>query len=184
LKNATPALVQENLGPAGVFLLEQTGQFMTDKNETNDNFYQVTDPDAREWTMRPVPMHFYVMFGQLPGALSDRAMLALKQKDNDAFEKEIADNLTQKEIFDNLMFVREAVKYACVKPKITLTPQTPDEISPFDISPAAFDFLSRLAMGKGGGGGGKAAGLDSFRGQSRPTSGNRSNGKKLRKAAK
>jgi hypothetical protein len=148
----------------------------------SENLYNVTDPDGRVWTMRPVPMHFYLLYGQLPGALSDRAMLALKQKDNDALEKEIADNLTEKEVFDNLMFVREAVKYACVHPKISLTPQDADEISPFDISPAAFDFLSRTAMSSRGGG--KAAGLNSFRKQSRPATGNRSNGKKLRKAAK
>ncbi len=164
----------------------------TNKNETNDtntiepqntdNFYTVTDPDNREWTMRPVPTHFYIMYGQLPGTLSDRALLALKQKDQSTYEKEIADNLTQEEIFSNLIFIREAVKFACVKPKITLTPMAPDEISPFDISPAAFDFLSRQAMSSGGGG--KAARLDSFRKQSGPSSGNRAAGKKLRKTAK
>jgi hypothetical protein len=151
------------------------------ETQNTDNFYTVTDPDGREWTMRPVPTHFYIMYGQLPGTLSDRALLALKQKDQATFEKEIADNLTQEEIFSNLMFIREAVKYACAKPKITLTPQTPDEISPFDISPAAFDFLSRQAMSSGGG---KAAGLNSFRGQPGSSSGDRPARKKLRKTAK
>ncbi len=163
----------------------------TNKNENTDrtqietqntgNFYTVTDPDGREWTMRPVPPHFYIMYGQLPGTLSDRALLALKQKDEAGFEKEITDNLTQEEIFSNLLFIREAVKFACVKPKINLTPQTPDEISPFDISPAAFDFLSRQAMSSGGG---KAAGLNSFRRQSGSSSGDRPARKKLRKTAK
>jgi hypothetical protein len=160
----------------------------TNKNQTNalepqttDNFYTVTDPDGRKWTMRPVPTHFYIMYGQLPGTLSDRALLALKEKDQATYEKEIADSLTQEEIFSNLMFIREAVKYACVSPKITLTPQTPEEISPFDISPTAFDFLSRQAMSSGGG---KVTGLDSFRGQPAPSSGDRSARKKLRKTAK
>lgn len=158
---------------------ENTNQTNAADPQTETNLFTITDPDGREWLMRRVPEHFYLMYGQLPSTLSDRAMLALKQNDEQAFEAELVSTLTEKEIFDGMLFNREAVKYACVKPKISLTPQNDGEVSPFDISETAFKFLTRVAVG-----GERASGLESFRGKPATASGNLAAVPKLRKTPK
>jgi len=65
---------------------------MTQTNQPTE-YYNITDPDGREWTLRPVPSHFYLMFGQLPATISERALLALKDGDDEAFEQEITSKL-------------------------------------------------------------------------------------------
>lgn len=151
-----------------------------DSNTENDH-YTLTDPDNRKWVMRPVPKHFYLMFGQLPSSISDRALLALKDGDSESFESEVVSRLSPQEVFNSIMFTREAVKYACVKPRIVFDPKSDDEVSPLQISPKAFEFLSQSVMKELGG---QTEGLHSFRRQPEQPSRSRSNSKKLRKAAK
>jgi hypothetical protein len=110
--------------------------------------------------MRPVPKHFYLMFGQLPSSISDRALLALKEGDEAKFDKEVVNKLSPQEIFNSMMFTREAVKFACVKPAIVFDPKTDDEISPLQISEKWFRELSKTVMKEIGG---QAEGLNSFR---------------------
>ncbi len=156
---------------------------MTNQTETNteNDYYNFTDDDGREWLMRPVPKHFYLMFGQLPSAISDRAMLAIKNKDEEAFENEMVSKLSAQELFNSMMFTREAVKYACVKPRIAFNPQTEEEISPFDISEKAFKSLAACVMKELGG---QTEGLNSFRRQPEQPAGNRADKPKLRKTSK
>jgi hypothetical protein len=148
--------------------------------ENQETTYQVTyQPTGRVWTMRPVPRHLFIMFGQMPTSLTEAAAEALDKENIEAFEQEMAGKLSPEEERQSMIFAREIVDYAVVHPKITLTPRNKDEISPFKISEHEFIFLVKSASS-----GGLAAGLNSFRTQSGQATGSGSNGKKSGKKRK
>lgn len=141
----------------------------------------LTVPSGRTFEVRPLPKHFYLFYGELPTALSEKAVAALKSEDMQSFEKEILETLSPDKILQTLVFLREAVKYICVKPKISLSPQNADEISPFEISEEDFNFLGKWAMQ--GAGGVEAEGLNTFRAGQEQTSANSTDSTELRKTA-
>src|SRR6185369_3100556 len=101
-------------------------------------------------------------FGQLPQNLSAKAAEAMQKGNNAALEAELVNSLSPKQIFDSAIFAREAVKYACVNPKIVLSVEDPlTEISAFDVSEDEFNFLVRTATSGGG-----SQGAAKFRGKS------------------
>lgn len=158
---------------AGFSILNQ--KFMSEET------YQVTyEPTGRVWTMRPLPKHIYLMFGQMPSSLTETAIEAIQAKDDDALEREVAESLSPEEMLEQAIFGREAVKYCVVKPKISLTPRK-GEISPFDISPEEFNFLVKNAIQSVGG---QAERLKSFRPQSEQASGSSAVGKPRKKKRK
>lgn len=112
--------------------------------------YQLTAPSGKVWTLRPLPKHFFIYFGQLPNVMSERVMAAVKTGDAAAVEKEIESTLSPDEMLQTLAFVRDAIQYACVNPVISLNPKNENEISPFQITPDDFDFLSKAVMQGGG----------------------------------
>lgn len=116
-----------------------------------DNTYKAVDPEGREWTLRPVPAHIQLMFGQLPTSISEAAIRAMDQGDSSVLEQEVQANLTTGQRIQGALFARQAIEYAVVRPRITLTPDgSPDEISPFEISEEVFIFLTKRALNPGG----------------------------------
>jgi hypothetical protein len=124
--------------------------------------FEATDYEGRKWILRPLPAHFFVMFGELPAEMTEKAVNAMKDGKDDVLGAEVLSRMSQKQIVNSLMMMREAVKYGCVKPRIVLSPETADEISPFEVSEKSFNFLAKTIMK---GSGGLAEGLDSFRGE-------------------
>ena len=132
------------------------------------NLVNLTVPSGKVYQVQPLPKHFYLFYGELPQALSEKAVEAVKTGDQEAFERDVEAALTPEQIQKSLIFVREAVKFICVVPKISLTPKDETEISPFEISEEDFQFLSRWAMS----GGQSAARLETFRDESGEASAN------------
>lgn len=141
-------------------MIKTTGKKPTKDSPTT---YTVTDPEGKEWILRPLPAHFYLFSGQLPATMSEKAIKALNSGDEDALEDEMRSQMSVEQIFDSAMFARDAVTYACVKPKITISPKNKDEISPFKISEEVFLFLTRTVIKPQGVDAAKAA---NFRGKS------------------
>lgn len=119
--------------------------------------YNVTLSSGKVFTLLPLPQHFYLLFGQLPSGMSEKAIAALGKGDA-AATRELASKLTPKQVMNNMIFAREAVKYACLRPRIVLSPESDDEISAFDITEEEFAELVRYATQGGG-----SADLENFR---------------------
>lgn len=130
---------------------------------TTENTYQITLSSGRAFTVRPLPKHFFIYYGELPTALMNQAAESVKNGSEKAFETALTSSLSPEEIKQFLIFVREAVNHFCVSPRITLAPKGKDEISPFEITEKEFAELSALAMQSVGG---LAEGLNSFRTES------------------
>lgn len=144
----------------------------------NKTTYQVTAPSGRVWTLRPLPKHFFIYYGQLPSVMTAEVLKQIRTGNTEAVEKEIEKNLTADEIMQTAMFIRDAVDYACVNPKITLAPKNENEISPFKITPEDYDFISQIVMK-----GGEAGGLKTFRVEQTQTSVDSADGAEIREAA-
>ena len=128
-----------------------------------ENTYTVTyKENGRQWTLRPLPPHFLLMFGQLPTNMTEKAAAALSTSDEGAFAEEVQKTLSPKQVFDTAIFAREAVKFALVKPRIALIPESEDEISAFEVSEDEFKFLVQTVMA-----GGASQSAAKFRGKSR-----------------
>lgn len=145
----------------------------------NEKTYQVTAPSGKVWTLRSLPKHFFIYYGQLPQVFSAEVAKAVASGDIAAVEKEIESKLSPEEMMQTLAFIRDAVQYACVNPAISLSPKNDAEISPFQITPEDFDFLTVTVM-KGGG----SVGLTTFRSKSVETSPDRDDGAKIRRSSK
>jgi len=149
--------------------------------ENQEQTYEVIyEPTGRAWTMRPLPKHIFLMFGQMPTSLSEIAIKAMQEGDEAAFQKELQSTLSPEEMMQSAMFAREAVKYSVVSPKISLTPRV-GEVSAFDVTEDEFNFLVKTAIQSIGG---SAEGLKSFRSQPAKASGNSANSTKSRKKPK
>lgn len=123
----------------------------------NQETYQVTTPSGRVWTLRHLPKHFFLYYGQLPTVMTAEVIESFP-KGREAIEAEIQKALPEEELNKLAFFIRDAVNYAAVNPKISLNPKDETEISPFDISPEDFEFISTLVVQ-----GGEASGLKTFR---------------------
>ena len=135
------------------------------------NTYKITLTSGRKWTVRPLPKHFFIYYGQLPTSLMEQAVEAVK---SGGAAENINPNMTADEVSQLLIFMREAVNLFCVNPRISLNPKGKNEISPFEITETEFNELAGLAMKSAGGG--MAEGLNSFRTESEQTSAHRADG--------
>lgn len=115
----------------------------------SEKTFNLTVPSGKVYQVRALPKHFFLFFGELSQALTEKALECVKDGDQEAFEREIESNLTPEQIQKSLIFVREAVKAMCVNPRISLTPQNDNEISPFEISEEDFGCLSKYAISGG-----------------------------------
>ena len=149
---------------------------------TTEKTYTVTAPSGAKFTLRPIPKHLFFLHGQLPTSFSEKAMQAAASGDVQKLGEEVLNTISDDEAMQMILFAREAVRYAMVSPKLSLSPTGADEISPFDITEEDFTFLSQLACSPNGGG--LAEGLNSFRRESDKTAANRTNRKTLRKTSK
>lgn len=124
----------------------------------NQETYRITAPSGRVWTLRHLPKHFFLYYGQLPTVMTAEVLETIKSGDRQAVEDEIAKTLAPEELVKTATFIRDAIDYAVVHPKISLNPKDDSEISPFQITPEDFELLSVLVMK-----GGEAGGLETFR---------------------
>lgn len=147
-------------------------------NET----YTVESPESgRKWTLKPIPKHFYLMYGQMPSTLTERAAEALNAQNAVELEKELDRTLSAEQKMQLMIFIREAVNFACVNPKLSLNPSGPDQISPLELSEAEFNWLSGIVLNPRGA---EAERLRNFRSESDKSPKRSASGKKLRTKTK
>lgn len=111
--------------------------------DDGEKTYAVTAPSGRVWILRPLPKHFFLYYGQLPHFIRNRPA-----SDEDA--RAALEKMTPEQQLETAIFIREAVSFACVNPKISLTEKGEQFISPFDISEAEFEFLSACVVRNAG----------------------------------
>lgn len=148
----------------------------------SDKLTKLTGETGRIYLVRPLPKHIFLFYAQLPTRFSERAMAALQKGDIAALGQEALATMDHGKLAKMIEFSTKAVTHVMVNPRIADDPKDETEISPFDITENDFSMLTAWAMH--GISGGQAEGLDSFRTRPESTAANRSNGKKLRKAAK
>jgi hypothetical protein len=135
---------------------------------------QVKMPSGFVWELRPPDLEGEMMLGRIPHSLVDVGLKAMNQKD-----VKVSD-VKSEDVTENLIYMRETVRQACVNPKIVMGASKPDEIDPSEIDPEDFRFIFKWCMTYGGVRG--VAGLETFRkeqaSRANPVS---THGKKLRR---
>lgn len=142
----------------------------------------VKTPSGFMWELRAPNILAYMATGRYPQSLVNKGMEAWK-KTGKIDEKELGERLVKEssdeEIAQTLIFMRQIVTDACVKPRIVVGGIGEDELDPIEIDPDDFRFIFNWCMTHGGVQGIDA--LNTFRGgQQRGASGAKSDGKKLR----
>lgn len=129
-------------------------------NKREDGTYSVILSTGREMILQPLPTHFFLLHGELPVGLANQAIKAIKQgQSTDDVEEKLKEfEADPEKILSKLLFTREAVKFACVNPKITLTGEGENEISALDLKEIEFIEIRDLVLN-----GGLTEGLDRFR---------------------
>ena len=128
--------------------------------------------------LRRPDLETFMVMGRMPQSL---VQVGLKAWKNGA--QKTANELTNEDAADALIFMREIVHYATVKPKFVEFATNDDEISASDMLREDFDEIYHWAMTHQGVAG--IAGLQSFRGgQTRGTAGAGADGKKSRRKSK
>lgn len=148
---------------------------------------KLTGVEGKVYELRPLPKHLMLFYGELPSNFTEKAVASLQKGDMETFTREALGSMTAKQIRQAIIISREAVKFAMVKPRlIELGEVARDEteLSPLYLPEADFKMISTWALSGGATQGGQAEGLNSFRNRPKQAARNRSNGKKLRKAAK
>ena len=124
--------------------------------------FDLTLPSGLKMQVKPLPELFLLYYGELPRALTNRAIQALGANASQIDLAEyIEENKTDEEERRTTLMMREAVNAICVNPKITLFPEKDDEISPLQLS--ALDFVYLWDWATNNPAGGEARGAASFR---------------------
>lgn len=125
--------------------------------------------------LRRPDLEAYMIMGRLPKSLVTIGLKAWKVS-----AARVANDMTEEEATDALIFMREIVHDCTVTPKFVEFATNDKEISASDMLKQDFDEIFAWAMGYWGVAG--IASLESFRaGQKRRTAGDRANGKKQRR---
>lgn len=137
----------------------------------------VTMPSGFEWELRRPDLQAWVLTGRLPQSLLEEGMKAWRElkivKGDVPNAEKLMAGMSDKDVLDSMIFMRELVRETCVNPRIGTGP---DEIEPSEIDPADFMFIFQWATGGAG-----LDGLRTFRtGQERGTISNSSHVKKQR----
>lgn len=128
--------------------------------------------------LRRPDLESYMIMGRLPQSLVNVGLKAWK-----AGAQKTANDLSNEDAVDALIFMREIVHDCTVKPKFVEIAVNDDEIGAADMLKEDFDEIYHWAMTHQGVAG--IAGLQSFReGQARGTSGAGADGKKQRRKGK
>ena len=125
-----------------------------------DNNYDVVLSTGRKMILRSLPNHFLLLHGELPLGLANQAVKAIKANQSTAEIEQKLKELQEDpaKVLQRMVFVREAVKFGCISPKITLTGEGKDEISTLDLQEIEFIEIRDLLLN-----GGLTEGLEFFR---------------------
>lgn len=96
-------------------------------------------PSGAVFTMRRPPLQVWVAAGKIPQSFLVKARAA----SNTAAAVE---TLSDEEAFAAIKFIRDAIQYACVSPRLVLDGKGDDELDPADLDPEDFQFLSKWVM--------------------------------------
>lgn len=137
---------------------------------------QVLLPSGDTWGLRRPDLQAWVVTGRLPQSLLEEGMKAWRElkivKGDVPDAEKLMAGMSDKDVLDSMIFMREIVREACVDPRIG---SGEDEIEPSEIDPDDFMFIFSWATGAG------LDGLRTFRTrQERGGSGNSSMRKKQR----
>lgn len=157
------------------------------KSEQMRQTYLVEVPSGFIWELRPPNILAYMATGRYPQSLVKQSLDSFREsgvlpKDKETQEKmgeKIVKKADNEDIAQLLIFMRQIVTDACVKPRIVVGGIGDDELDPIEVDPDDFRFIFHWCMEHGGVAG--VEGLRSFRrGQKRGTTGSKSSRKKLR----
>lgn len=144
----------------------------------------VTVPSGFVWELRAPNILAYMATGRYPQSLVHKGLEAFKTNgtlDHEALGKQVVKESTQEEIAETLIFMRQIVVDACVKPRIVVGGMGDDELDPVEVDPDDFRFIFSWCMSHGGVAG--IDGLQSFRvGQTGGATSDQSDGAELRDA--
>jgi hypothetical protein len=95
-------------------------------------------PSGASFVMRRPPLDVWIAAGKVPQSFL-RAMLEVQQGANTPDSI----NLSAEETMAGLEFVTELIIYACVEPKVGLSPSSPDILDLAELEPEDFTFLTQ-----------------------------------------
>lgn len=99
---------------------------------------ELTLPSGEVFTVRRPPLQVWVAAGKIPQSF-------LRKMGGDAGAISAA-QLSDAETLAAIEFVRDAIVYACVSPKLVIGGTGEDELDPSELDPADFEFLTGWIM--------------------------------------
>ena len=142
-----PQLEEKTSAPQKTMLTDNMPMANFKEEIQPDGTYKVTLPSGREMLLRPLPPHFYMIYGQLPDYLPAKAFEAVAEKDKQSLA-EIVEEIPKEDLARINLMMREAVKYICVKPQVSLEGNKKGEISLIELSVEEYNFLNGWAIHK------------------------------------
>lgn len=100
---------------------------------------EVTLPSGAVFTLRRPPLQVWIAAGKIPQSF----LLKMQSGANPTAAVEAMDS---KETMQALTFVRDAIVYACVSPRLVPGTTADDELDPAELHPEDFTFLSKWIM--------------------------------------
>jgi len=116
--------------------------------------FEVELPSGEVFTLRPPHLQTYIASGRMPQVLLKRGLDAWREQGklehlDDISTSAMIEDLSQEELTDALVFMRDIVVDCCVDPRIVENPQSEDELSPDDVDDADMQFIFQWGIEKG-----------------------------------
>lgn len=95
-------------------------------------------PSGAVFTLRRPPMEVWIAAGKIPQSFLQQMIKGGRGGR--------VETLSDEDTMASILFVREALLYACVSPRLVVGATGEDELDPCELDPEDFEFLSRWVL--------------------------------------